>query len=206
MTDLTVSCDCGAFEGVLHDVTPKAGFHVKCFCRDCQTFPWALGKEASVLDDNGGTAIFQTSTTRLSIQKGKDNLAALRLTPKGIFRWYAKCCNTPIGNTMPGATFSFVGLLKTALQTPAEGASVDAAIGPVRSAAFKKQARGDIAEDYPGLTLSYALSMIGLLFGGAIRGEGKKSPFFSDGEPIAEPRLIDEAERSKISARMDAAS
>lgn len=38
-----------------------------------------------------------------------ENLACLRLTDKGLLRWYSTCCQTPIGNTSANWKISFVG-------------------------------------------------------------------------------------------------
>jgi hypothetical protein len=32
--------------------------------------------------------------------------------------WYARCCNTPIGNTLVDYRISFIGLVHTCLQSP----------------------------------------------------------------------------------------
>jgi hypothetical protein len=34
----------------------------------------------------------------------------------GLLRWYAACCKTPIGNTLPNFRASFVGLIHSCLQ------------------------------------------------------------------------------------------
>jgi Family of unknown function (DUF6151) len=46
----------------------------------------------------------------LRFTKGQDQIEGLRLTPKGLYRWYAKCCNTPVGNTRAPA-LPFVSML-----------------------------------------------------------------------------------------------
>ena len=35
----------------------------------------------------------------MTMTQGADRLTFLRMTEKGPLRWYASCCNTPIGNT-----------------------------------------------------------------------------------------------------------
>jgi hypothetical protein len=40
----------------------------------------------------------------------------MSLSDKGMLRWYASCCNTPIGNTSRDFKVSHVGLLHNCLQ------------------------------------------------------------------------------------------
>ena len=72
---------------------------VICYCDDCQAFAHQLGR-ADLLDSNGGTDIVQVAPASPHIRQGQDKIAALRLSPKGLYRWHARCCNTPVGNTL----------------------------------------------------------------------------------------------------------
>ncbi len=53
-----------------------------------------------VLDERGGSQIIQVPPKNLTFTQGREVLASMRLTEKGLLRWYAGCCNTPIGNTL----------------------------------------------------------------------------------------------------------
>jgi len=64
-----------------------------------------------ILDAQGGTDVVQTRPANLTFTHGQDTLACMRLTPKGLLRWYAACCNTPIGNTVANYRMPFVGLV-----------------------------------------------------------------------------------------------
>lgn len=109
--DIAIRCSCGTLEGVARDLSPSVGNRVVCYCKDCQAFARYLGRGAEVLDDAGGTDIFQTSPARVSFARGADRLACVRLTRKGPLRWYARCCDTAIGNTAAGPGVPFVGLV-----------------------------------------------------------------------------------------------
>ena len=61
-------------------------------------FAHFLERAEDVLDGYGGTEVLQLSQGRLRLERGSDRLACLRLTPRGLLRWYAGCCDTPIGN------------------------------------------------------------------------------------------------------------
>jgi hypothetical protein len=39
-----------------------------------------------------------------------ERIVGLRLTPNGLYRWYASCCKTPLGNTL-GPAIPFVGIV-----------------------------------------------------------------------------------------------
>ncbi len=47
----------------------------------------------------------------------------MRLTPMGLLRWYAGCCNTPIGN-MVSARVPFIGIVHMFMGDSAPGWSV----------------------------------------------------------------------------------
>ena len=51
--------------------------------------------------------------------QGQDRIVGLRLTTKGLFRWYTRCCHTPVGNTV-SASIPFVGVAVQAFDTDAQ--------------------------------------------------------------------------------------
>lgn len=105
-----LSCRCGHMGWSVE--TGAGGTHVICYCADCQTFARHLGQSETALDADGGTEIFQTLPDAVRITRGADSLALLRLGPKGLMRWYAGCCNTPIANTLANPrTLPFIGMI-----------------------------------------------------------------------------------------------
>jgi len=80
-----------------------------CYCKDCQSFAYFLGKEKETLNELGGTDIVPASPRCVTFKQGQASLACLQLSPKGLLRWYAKCRNTPIGNTWRNNKLSYVG-------------------------------------------------------------------------------------------------
>lgn len=85
-----------------------------CYCADCQAFAHFLNRN-KILDKLGGTNILQTIPKNVTFTEGTENLACMRLTPNGLLRWYAACCNTAIGNTSPNFKISIVGLIHNCL-------------------------------------------------------------------------------------------
>jgi len=108
-----IQCKCGTVRGQLEGT----GVHNRliCYCTDCRAFAGFLGKTAEALDKQGGTEIVQVAQPRLRFLQGEDRLSAVRLSKKGMVRWYASCCNTPIGNTMADPKVSFIGLIHVSL-------------------------------------------------------------------------------------------
>src|SRR5688500_7644860 len=130
--DLPVRCSCGALRAVARGVSARRGNHVVCYCDDCQSFAHFLERAGETLDAHGGTEIFHTSPARLEFTSGAARLACMRLTPNGMLRWYASCCRTPIGNTLPTPRIPFVGLIVRCIER-SDGRSLDEALGPIRA-------------------------------------------------------------------------
>jgi hypothetical protein len=198
-TDLALRCRCGTVRGIAHAITPSAVNHGFCYCDDCQAFAHFLARADDILDANGGTEITQMSAARLTFTAGTEKLAAVRLTRKGLVRWYASCCNTPIGNTMATSTLPFIGVVHTFIESPS------AALGPVRMRGFAHNAkggRGAVPKDgLPNLVIF--ARVLAKLIGWRLRGDHKRSPLFdaATGRPLAQPRVLDEAEREELRRR-----
>jgi hypothetical protein len=194
---VTLQCRCGIVRAIARGVTPTIGNHCVCYCDDCQAFAKFLGRAADVLDANGGTDIFQLSPARLEFTAGMDRVACMRLTPKGLARWYASCCNTPIGNTMATPGIPFVGLIRAFVAEPASDA-----LGPVRTRVFRQFATGDKEAIPPDERPQWRmlLRVMALMLGWRLRGDHKRSPFFdaASGAPLKAPRVLTEAERAAL--------
>jgi hypothetical protein len=203
-TDLPILCSCGTLRGVLRGVSPSRGNRVVCYCGDCQSFAHFLGRADEVLDPRGGTDIFQTSPARVEFTRGRERLACMRLTPKGLLRWYADCCKTPIGNTAPTREIPFVGVICVCL----DRGSRDAALGPVRAHVNTTAAKPD-AEGHEVRTsgvLPSILRFVRLVLQARLRGDQRKSPFFdaSTAEPSVTPRVLAAQELDEVVRRRDA--
>ncbi|MCO6382610.1 DUF6151 family protein [Oceanicola sp. 502str15] len=191
MDPITLRCDCGKVE--LHIAArpaPPQGNRVICHCDSCRAFPRALGR-ADVLGPGDGSDIVQIRCDRLSIVQGVEHIAALRLSPKGLARWYAACCNTPLGNTGPSPSYPFFGALTY-------GIAGKDALGPVKARVNIPKDKA-LPEDLPptsGSTLGVFLSIGRIMFGGWLKGAQKRHPLFPGGEPLVEPRVISLEEKA----------
>ena len=179
--DRSLACRCGAMRWTIG--AEAAGTHVECYCADCQTFARHL-KADDYLDAAGGTEVFQTLPHHVRFTQGAANLRLLRLSPKGLLRWYAGCCGTPIANSMPSPSFPFVGMILRPGQS---------GFGPVLTHANTASART------PVRSTGLARAVLGLLARTAaakLTGKGGTAPFFAaDGKPAAEARILALAER-----------
>jgi hypothetical protein len=121
----------------------------------------------------------------------------MRLTPKGLLRWYAACCNTPIGNTLITPKVSFIGLLHNCLEGSDE--SLDTVFGPVRAWVNTKSAKGDPKPVMRGLGTSllwFARTVVPARF----NGDYKRTPFFrmETGLPVVSPKVLSSDEHARI--------
>jgi hypothetical protein len=188
MAELELGCRCGRVRGRLLDVSPSAGSHVACYCDDCQAYVKHLGAE-EVLDAHGGTVIFQTTPSRMRIEHGAEHLACLRLRPKGLLRFYADCCNTPMGNAVAGIPFA--GVLRCFICE--DPAAIDAALGPLLHRCMCSFAQGQPPEPaHPRWPAGLLLRNAGKLLAAWLRGQGRPSPFFdASGRPVTLPQIIE---------------
>src|SRR4051812_9540883 len=104
---IDLGCTCGAVRGVA-TVTSSSAHRLICMCEDCQAFAHFLGRPKEILDANGGSDIVHLIPPKFSITQGKKQIRCLRLTEKGMYRWYAGCCKTPIANSMGTPKVPFV--------------------------------------------------------------------------------------------------
>lgn len=189
-------CDCGQVEGYV--TRPGPATRAVCYCRDCQAFARFLGRTDSILDAQGGSAIVATQPRLVVFARGAEKIACMSLSERGMLRWYASCCNTPIGNTPRDQKMSYVGLIDTCLAH--EAPSLQESFGPVHLVLNTRSAIGDPKPaQRRGLLSMMAImkAVVGARFSGAYR----RNPFFlSDGgRPVAAPRVLTEAERARFS-------
>ena len=166
-------CRCGEVGGIVSDLSRRTVNRVICYCDDFQAFAHQLGR-ADLLNAKGGTDIVQVAPAALTFIRGQHRIVGLRLTPKGLYRWYASCCNTPVGNTL-GPSLPFVGLVAQALGTP----RLDDVVGVPTGSIFGKYAIGEAPAGSTRLNLSLLLHVIGRVLGWRIAGRIWPHPFFA---------------------------
>lgn len=169
-----LSCRCGEVQGVVTNASPQKVNRVVCYCDDCQAFLHQLGR-ADLLDAQGGTDIVQVAPASLTFTRGRDRIAGLRLTPKGLLRWHTTCCNTPVGNTL-GPAIPFVGIVAQTFDDDAQCA--DGVFGAPIGAILGKFAIGKAPAGSTGINLRLLLRAITKVLGWRLRGRTWPHPFF----------------------------
>lgn len=195
MNEVALKCSCGAITGKAINIRPGKLGRVVCCCGSCQEFARFLEQEEQTLDKFGGTELVQLSQAQVVIENGKENLKSLRVTPKGIIRWYAGCCNTPIANTV-NASMPFAGVLHNFINTTSDK---DSLFGPITHYVQCQDCTSE--PDYPNpaakFPLDVTLKIIGRMIIWKVRGLHKPSVFFNDdGNPVSSPKLIDRIDRT----------
>lgn len=192
-----LQCTCGTLRGTVSH--PERVNRVVCYCRDCQAFAHFLGRAADILDAKGGTDVVQTIPANVTFTAGRDVLACMRLSGKGTLRWYAKCCNTPIGNTVADFRVSFIGLIHTCLDNSNQ--SLDDSFGPVRMWSFTKGAKGTV-ESHPVALIAGMLRFITMVMRARMNGAYRHTPLFSadTGAPVVAPKILTPSERNAVYA------
>lgn len=168
-----------------------------CYCRDCQAFARTLQRE-DALDAEGGTDIVAMLPAGVRFTTGIEQLACLSLSPKGLLRWYARCCDTPIANTPRDPKMPYVGILGHC----ANPSALTRAVGASRIALNAKSARGEVASTPLRTFLGVVRIMRGVLVARLSRRH-RDNPFFiaDPPQPIAEPRVLSLAERKAATER-----
>jgi len=195
------TCRCGAVHVKLAVPARSAGTRVSCYCRDCQTAARLAGDAADILSPAGGTELWQTTPDRITLVSGAEKLEILRLSPKGLYRWTARCCDTPIFNTLARVQLPFVGVVLRRAEL--DGAA--AVLGPSRARAFTRDARP--GPDAPKRDRSFAaagLRVLTRMAGAWVSGRARQSPLLGpDGAPIAPVTVISlEARQAALPAHL----
>jgi hypothetical protein len=194
--DAVLACRCGEVQGLLKDAAPEKVNRIICYCADCQAFAHHLGR-VDLLDRHGGTDIVQVAPAALSFSKGAARIRGLRLTPKGLYRWYAGCCHTPVGNTV-GPKLPFVGIVARVFEGSDGGP--DALFGRPIGAIFGKYAVGEAPPGSDSVNLRLLLRAVRLVVGWRLFGRTWPHPFFAraNGAPLPPLEILTTAQREAL--------
>jgi hypothetical protein len=151
-----------------------------------------------VLDANGGTAVIQTWPARVALDAA-DPLRLGRLSQRGLLRWYAGCCNTPVANTFGGwPRLPFVGL-HARFVDPARAADLDAIFGASVGVQGRFAPGGCPPGVHPSASVATIARALSLLGRGFLRGAHHPNPFLTaQGRPRAEARVLSREERDAL--------
>jgi len=167
-------CRCGEVRAVLKNPSPPTVNRITCYCDDCQAYAHQLGR-ADLLNIHGGTDIVQVAPASLTFLQGQDRITGLRLSPKGLYRWYARCCNTPVGNTV-NPSLPFVGLVAQSFASDRQ--EPDQLFGEPVGAILGKYAVGEVPKQVRGVSFGLILRSLRLVLSWRFSGKTWPHPFF----------------------------
>lgn len=209
-SEFEIRCSCGSLQGRAVAGAGHRGNRLFCYCDDCQSFAHFLERADDVLDRHGGTEIYQMSPADLEITSGREHLAAVRLRPKGLLRWYAGCCNTPIGNTLATPGLPFVGVVNACAHPGPDGRPLGDVQGPVKGRIMGRFATGDRdgLDAHNAIPPSMMARFMWNMLRWRFRRDRRSTPFFDagTGQPVVEPRVLSDTELQDVERRRDGAA
>jgi Family of unknown function (DUF6151) len=135
---------------------------------------------------------------RVKLTAGMDAVQCLRLSNKGVLRWYADCCRTPIGNTATSPRFPVIAVVHSFMVHGSDGRSGDEVLGPQLCRIYERSAVGPLPPNAPPPpSLGVFARRASKIFGWWVLGLGRPSPLFDDrtNAPRAAPRVLTQNER-----------
>jgi hypothetical protein len=193
-----LQCRCGKVRG--HVERPGMATRMTCYCADCQAYAHFLGLPDRMLDAQGGTAIVAVLPGQVRFEQGLDALACMSLSDRGLVRWYASCCNTPIGNTPREFKMPYVGLVDSCLRS--DSPSLAESFGEVQMVLGTRSANGEVKATSAGTLFMAMARLMKSVLGARLRGAYKRNPFFDPqtGKPARVPRELSPAERARLAS------
>jgi len=194
---IALRCRCGQVQGEVD--TDRTYARATCYCKDCQAYARFLGTPG-ITDAQGGSDILAMAPAGVRFASGLDQVACMALSEKGILRWYAACCRTPLGNTARGAKVPYVGM-STACFAATQDA-VDAAVGPRDRIILNSGSATGQVRKTPLTFVTGGMRILANIIVRRLRGEGG-APFFdaSSGQPLRTPEVLSAAQREALGAR-----
>ncbi len=191
----SLHCQCGTLKGFV--TLPAGASRGVCYCNDCQAYAHFLGKADDILDEMGGTDVVAILPRHVTFTQGLEVLACMSLTESGMLRWYASCCNTPIGNTPRNFKMAHVGLVHACLKDPSK--ALERSFGPVRMRVNTKTAKGE-PKSMPVSTITSVLRFLSSLIRARLDGSYRLTPFFDPnlGTPVTSPKVLTSKERAQV--------
>ncbi|WP_085942545.1 DUF6151 family protein [Acidovorax sp. NO-1] len=186
-------CRCGTLSG--HLSQPHRALRGVCYCKDCRAFAHHLGAASWTHDSLGGAEFVAAQAQHVSFTSGFEHLACLSLTEKGLLRWYAKCCNTPICNTARNWKVPYVGMIGTCMKT--DSVAFERSFPRVQM----RVNTGSAKQVPPSMRLSTVVSLAGFIprvMLSSISGAYRQTPFFDQrgGAPVGAVVVLSEADRA----------
>ena len=190
---MRLRCRCGTLQGQVD--TGRVAARAVCHCKDCQAFGHFLGP--GTLGAAGGTEVAATLPAAVRFDAGLEHLACMSLGPRGLYRWYASCCRTPVGTTPRDPRTSYLGLIRACVDASPE--EMDQALGPVKAHVNTESATAPVTPN--GLATAGVVAKVGWMLLKARMGGGyRDNPFFDPhtGQPVKTVQVLSLEERTAL--------
>ena len=196
--DIELACRCGSIHGWARGIAPNSVNRAVCYCDDCQAFLHYLDR-ADLLDAHGGTDVVQLPPNAVVFDQGAERIVAVRLTPKGMHRWYAGCCKTPLGNTL-APVVAFIGMPLEVFLGAHDSQRRDAVFGKPRGFVGGRFAVGGPPEGLPKYPAMKFARVILRTIGWKLRGRAWPHPYFdkATGGPSHPVTILTPGERDAL--------
>jgi hypothetical protein len=184
--DVPFGCSCGAVRGVLRDITPRSGGHLRCYCEDCRAAAVWAGDE-----NVGGAGVhyYQTTPDKYDFTTGLPDVKVFQWKKGRLLRWYAPCCGATLVNTLDSPKWAFASINTARFDDPN-------ALGPAKTYAFKPMPNGK------SKTVGFSHFIIGFIrrtIWARISGGWRKTPFFDDhGLAISPIQTLNAQDRATV--------
>ncbi len=188
----TFSCDCGEVKVLLSPSAIQTSTRAICYCQSCRGAELHFRKENPNFTREGGVDILLTTPDRIEIE-GADKLKIMRISEKGIFRWYAACCNSPMVNTLSKPNIAFAAVIVPRDKIFPSGHE----LGQPLHVRTKSHPQGQDLP-YKDQIMRETFRVLRLMIAGFFRHE--QNPFLKNGTktPIANPELLSDKARTEL--------
>jgi hypothetical protein len=182
---MKLSCRCGQVQG---ECNPARSYtRVTCYCADCRAFARWLGGDG-LLDAAGGSDIVAMAPDGLRFTQGLEQLACMSLGPRGLLRWYARCCRTPLGNVPRNPKLYYLGLPVPAIAE--SEVAMTASIGPQGHTRIHPESATTAVAPTKFALLTGTVRIVGNLLAARLTGKRNNVLFTVDGQPICAPQVL----------------
>lgn len=190
---MQLRCRCGAVRGEMD--TSRAYARATCYCKDCRAFVRFLGTPG-VLDAGGGVDIVATAPPSVRFTAGTEHIACMSLSPKGLLRWYAACCRTPLAATPRDPKLPYVGMVTACFDAGPE--AMEAALGRRDRIVLNPASAMAPVRATPLTFVTGGLRIFAGILRTRLRGD-RSSPFFdASGHPLREPEVVSRERRADL--------
>src|SRR5262249_32120646 len=94
---------------------------------------------------------------RVKLTAGTEAVRCLRLSNKGVLRWYTDCCRTPIANTAASPRFPVIAVVHSFMVHAGHGAFLDEVLGPPLCRIYERSAVRPLPAEAARPTVAWSL-------------------------------------------------